>query len=140
MFRFQRLIYIYYYNRWKPPRCILEKSEKDHDIIRQKYHIYVDGEDIPPPIKDFKVSIGLMLLSKTSISFRYYLHNLYLSIQEHEIPTIHIGFFEIKRDQKTNADSTSRSSSSVRHCFVKVMYKWYVHSERELIIMLFLVQ
>ncbi|CAG8549840.1 10005_t:CDS:10 [Paraglomus occultum] len=39
---------------WKPPRYILEKSEKDHDNVRQKYHIYVDGEDIPPPIKDFK--------------------------------------------------------------------------------------
>ncbi|CAG8454707.1 10810_t:CDS:10 [Paraglomus brasilianum] len=39
---------------WRPPRYILEKSEKDHDNVRQKFHIYVDGEDIPPPIKDFK--------------------------------------------------------------------------------------
>lgn len=39
---------------WRPPRCILKRSEQQHDEIRQKWHILTEGEDLPPPIKTFK--------------------------------------------------------------------------------------
>lgn len=29
-------------------------SEARHDRVRKKYHILVEGEGIPPPIKSFK--------------------------------------------------------------------------------------
>ncbi|GIX73190.1 probable ATP-dependent RNA helicase DDX41 [Caerostris extrusa] len=39
---------------WRPPRYILEMSEKRHERVRRKYRILVEGEDIVPPIKTFK--------------------------------------------------------------------------------------
>ncbi|CAG8624046.1 25887_t:CDS:10, partial [Racocetra persica] len=39
---------------WRPPRHILEAPQKEHGAIRQRYHILVEGEDIPPPIKHFR--------------------------------------------------------------------------------------
>ncbi|CAG8540295.1 5040_t:CDS:10, partial [Acaulospora morrowiae] len=39
---------------WRPPRYIREQPLKEHDAIRQRYHILVDGEQIPPPIKHFR--------------------------------------------------------------------------------------
>ncbi|CAG8746679.1 13629_t:CDS:10 [Cetraspora pellucida] len=39
---------------WRPPLHILEAPKKEHEAIRQRYHILVDGEDIPPPIKHFR--------------------------------------------------------------------------------------
>nr|XP_033783389.1 probable ATP-dependent RNA helicase DDX41 isoform X3 [Geotrypetes seraphini] len=39
---------------WKPPRHILHMSEARHDRVRRKYHILVEGEGIPAPIKCFK--------------------------------------------------------------------------------------
>lgn len=39
---------------WKPPLPIRRMSKKACDIIRKQWHIIVDGEDIPPPIKNFK--------------------------------------------------------------------------------------
>ncbi|CAG8449259.1 17970_t:CDS:10 [Rhizophagus irregularis] len=39
---------------WRPPRQIRERAQADHDAIRQRYHILVEGEDIPPPIKHFR--------------------------------------------------------------------------------------
>ncbi|CAG8459231.1 19246_t:CDS:2 [Dentiscutata erythropus] len=42
---------------WRPPRHIVEAPQREHDSIRQRYHILVDGEDIPPPIKHFRVRI-----------------------------------------------------------------------------------
>ncbi|KAL0947470.1 hypothetical protein HGRIS_013575 [Hohenbuehelia grisea] len=38
---------------WRPPRYIRERTEEQHERIRQKHHILVDGEDIPPPIEHF---------------------------------------------------------------------------------------
>ncbi len=43
---------------WRPPRHIREKTEEHHDRIRAKYHIIVEGEDIPPPIPTFTVSFA----------------------------------------------------------------------------------
>ncbi|XP_015675884.1 probable ATP-dependent RNA helicase DDX41 [Protobothrops mucrosquamatus] len=39
---------------WKAPRYILCMSEARHDRVRKKYHILVEGEGIPPPLKSFK--------------------------------------------------------------------------------------
>ncbi|XVF74777.1 hypothetical protein PTKIN_Ptkin13bG0138900 [Pterospermum kingtungense] len=39
---------------WKPPLHIRRMSTKDRDLIRKQWHIIVDGEDIPPPIKNFR--------------------------------------------------------------------------------------
>ncbi|KAK3013195.1 hypothetical protein RJ639_010383 [Escallonia herrerae] len=39
---------------WKPPLPIRRMSEKACDAIRKQWHIIVEGEDIPPPIKNFK--------------------------------------------------------------------------------------
>ncbi|KAL6134279.1 hypothetical protein ACLB2K_066511 [Fragaria x ananassa] len=39
---------------WKPPLQIRRMPKKQCDLIRKQWHIIVDGEDIPPPIKNFK--------------------------------------------------------------------------------------
>jgi ATP-dependent RNA helicase DDX41 len=43
---------------WVPPKYIRERSEEQHHKLREKYHILVDGEDIPPPIEHFTVSLS----------------------------------------------------------------------------------
>ena len=40
---------------WRPPRYIWEASQSKHERIRKKMHILTEGEDVPPPIKTFKV-------------------------------------------------------------------------------------
>ena len=40
---------------WRPPRYIIERSEEKHNKLRKKLNIFVEGEDLPPPIKTFKV-------------------------------------------------------------------------------------
>lgn len=39
---------------WKPPRAIAEMTLEKCESIRKKWHILVDGEDIPPPVKSFE--------------------------------------------------------------------------------------
>jgi len=39
---------------WKPPLHIRKMSSKQRDLIRKQWHIIVNGDDIPPPIKNFK--------------------------------------------------------------------------------------
>jgi len=39
---------------WRPPRHIRNMSEKERDAIREKWHIVVEGDNIPPPIKSFQ--------------------------------------------------------------------------------------
>ena len=39
---------------WKPPLPIRRMSKKQCDLIRKQWHIIVNGDDIPPPIKYFK--------------------------------------------------------------------------------------
>ncbi|KAI3512697.1 hypothetical protein L1887_20015 [Cichorium endivia] len=39
---------------WKPPLPIRRMSQKACDGIRKQWHIIVDGDEIPPPIKNFK--------------------------------------------------------------------------------------
>lgn len=38
---------------WTPPRYIREKSEAEHEETRKKWHILIEGEGCPPPIKSF---------------------------------------------------------------------------------------
>ncbi|ETV91768.1 hypothetical protein H310_13826 [Aphanomyces invadans] len=38
---------------WTPPRHIARLTEDECDVVRKKWHILVDGDDIPPPIKSF---------------------------------------------------------------------------------------
>ena len=40
--------------RWRPPGYIQEMPESKHEKIRKKWHILVEGEDKPPPIKTLK--------------------------------------------------------------------------------------
>jgi hypothetical protein len=42
--------------RWRPPRYFQNMPEEKFERIRKKWHILVEGEDIPPPIKHFKVN------------------------------------------------------------------------------------
>ncbi|WZY77335.1 hypothetical protein YC2023_023719 [Brassica napus] len=39
---------------WKPPLHVRKMSRKQMDLIRKQWHIIVSGEEIPPPIKNFK--------------------------------------------------------------------------------------
>ncbi|CAH9080312.1 unnamed protein product [Cuscuta europaea] len=39
---------------WKPPLGIRRMRKRARDTIRKKWHIIVDGDDIPPPVKRFK--------------------------------------------------------------------------------------
>lgn len=39
---------------WKAPSYILNQSEEEHDLVRNKWHIIVEGDGCPPPIKTFK--------------------------------------------------------------------------------------
>ncbi|KAF9601883.1 hypothetical protein IFM89_023947 [Coptis chinensis] len=39
---------------WRPPLNIRRMSRKVCDRIRKQWHILVDGEDVPPPIKNFR--------------------------------------------------------------------------------------
>ncbi|XP_074269688.1 DEAD-box ATP-dependent RNA helicase 35-like [Silene latifolia] len=39
---------------WKPPLPIRRMSRKQCDLVRKQWHIIVDGDDSPPPIKNFR--------------------------------------------------------------------------------------
>lgn len=39
---------------WKAPRYILNMPVMRHERVRKKYHILVEGDGIPPPIKSFR--------------------------------------------------------------------------------------
>ncbi|ESO91087.1 hypothetical protein LOTGIDRAFT_163615 [Lottia gigantea] len=39
---------------WRPPRYIMNMPESKHEKLRKKWHILVEGDDMPPPIKSFQ--------------------------------------------------------------------------------------
>ncbi|ORZ00942.1 P-loop containing nucleoside triphosphate hydrolase protein [Syncephalastrum racemosum] len=39
---------------WSPPRAILDLPEEDHEAVRNKYHILVEGLDPVPPLTSFR--------------------------------------------------------------------------------------
>ena len=43
--------------RWRPPRYFQCYSPEKFQKLRRKWHILVEGEDIPPPIRTFKVNL-----------------------------------------------------------------------------------
>jgi len=45
------------FRRWVPPRYIRARDEETNQKIREKHHIIVDGQDIPPPIDSFEVCL-----------------------------------------------------------------------------------
>lgn len=51
---------MYRTHRWKPPRYIRDRTEEQHRRLREKYHIIVEGDDIPPPIEHFEVSVSFV--------------------------------------------------------------------------------
>ena len=57
---------------WRPPKFYLDLNEAQRNIIREAWHISVEGDDVPPPIKNFKdmklpipILRGLMLKNIT---------------------------------------------------------------------------
>ncbi|XP_033207780.1 ATP-dependent RNA helicase abstrakt [Belonocnema kinseyi] len=40
---------------WRPPRTVLQIAEEKHEKLRRKLRILVEGEDVPPPLKSFKL-------------------------------------------------------------------------------------
>lgn len=42
---------------WRPPRYFQNMPKSKFERTRKKLHILVEGEDVPPPIKHFKVMI-----------------------------------------------------------------------------------
>lgn len=40
---------------WKPPKWAQAMSVADRAAVRQKYHIIVEGENLPPPLRSFAV-------------------------------------------------------------------------------------
>ncbi|OBZ82207.1 DEAD-box ATP-dependent RNA helicase 35 [Choanephora cucurbitarum] len=39
---------------WEPPHYIRNMTEVDHQLIRERYHILIEGEDPVPPIRHFR--------------------------------------------------------------------------------------
>ncbi|XLU65972.1 hypothetical protein S245_025181 [Arachis hypogaea] len=39
---------------WKPPLRLRTMPKRETDLIRKQWHIIVDGEDVPCPVKNFK--------------------------------------------------------------------------------------
>lgn len=39
---------------WTPPSYIRDRDEAHNDELRRKWHILIEGDDCPPPIKSFK--------------------------------------------------------------------------------------
>ena len=52
---------------WVPPKYIRERSEEQHRKLREKHHILVDGEDIPPPIEHFAVSLSSLKINHSNV-------------------------------------------------------------------------
>ena len=55
LYKTQQFLFNISLNSWKPPRYISVASSSRHERIRNKWHILTEGEDLPPPIKTFKV-------------------------------------------------------------------------------------
>lgn len=44
-------------HRWRAPGYIRDRTEEENDRIREKHHILVSGDDVPPPIPEFRVRL-----------------------------------------------------------------------------------
>lgn len=98
---------------WKPPSYILrERTEEENQKIRDQWHIMVEGEDIPPPLKHFKVQTQTLSLLFSSLS-KFILNDCFFSGDE--ISKIDLRSIEKKRHKKTHSHSNSRTTCCVRH-------------------------
>ncbi|KDE05983.1 hypothetical protein MVLG_03668 [Microbotryum lychnidis-dioicae p1A1 Lamole] len=43
---------------WTAPKFIRERSEEENDKIRDQFHILVAGDEVPPPIPNFRASLS----------------------------------------------------------------------------------
>lgn len=75
-----------FWHRWRPPKFVRERSEEENTRIRDKYHILVDGEDIPAPIENFTVCKSLCLPLF-----------LFLFVQDMKVPAVLVKFLKSKR-------------------------------------------
>jgi ATP-dependent RNA helicase DDX41 len=41
---------------WRPPHFIRDAPEEEHQALRNKFHILVEGQNPVPPIRSFAVS------------------------------------------------------------------------------------
>lgn len=48
---------------WRPPRHVRERSEEENQKIREKHHIIVDGDNVPPPIANFTACLPIAAFS-----------------------------------------------------------------------------
>jgi len=46
---------------WTPPRRIANRSAKENQAVRDKWHILVDGDNAPPPVTKFSVRFCFLL-------------------------------------------------------------------------------
>lgn len=59
---------------WKAPRYILNMPVVRHDRVRKRYHILVEGDGIPPPIKSFREMKFPQGKGKPDAKFLQYIH------------------------------------------------------------------
>ena len=55
---------------WLPPQYILQRTPEQNQKLRNKYHILVEGDNIPAPIEHFTVSIGKVMAFNLLNNFR----------------------------------------------------------------------
>ena len=85
--------------RWRPPKYIREKTAEQLVRIREKYHIVVEGEDVPPPIESFAVSSNCIPMLPASLT---------LDVVGYEDPKQYNATFEEKQDRQTHTNSNTR--------------------------------
>ena len=73
------------YKSWLPPQYILERTAEQNQKLRNKYHIIVEGDNIPAPIEHFVVSVENSVAS------------IWLTLfSGHENSGTYIGIFTVK--------------------------------------------
>ena len=102
--------YAEFLRRWVPPRYIRSRNEEEGQKIREKYHIIVDGEDIPQPIEAFEVC-----------SPHVYQADAHSLIGHEDTPTP-IEVPEVKEDYSPDSHSAPGNTRSVR--FRMLLFVW----------------
>ena len=91
---------------WRPPRYIRERTPEQDQKLRDKYHIIVDGESIPPPIEHFSVSTRRL----------HSITNLLIIETGHENPGTHPELPSVQTHRSSYTNSNAGIASRVsRH-------------------------
>ena len=49
---------------WRPPQFVRSRTEEQNEIIRKRYHVFVEGQDPPPLISNFRdMKVPVCILS-----------------------------------------------------------------------------